>query len=110
MVRRFPGLCRAALGVLVAAMAATIGEAQDPAPAPVGTIEGTVFDSLLTQRPLRGATVYVVGTTLAATTDDRGRFAIEGVPEGTEVALANPETASKGGAPKTGASPVGVAK
>ena len=38
------------------------------------------------------------------------RVAIEGVPEGTEVALANPETAPKGGAPKAGASPVGVAK
>jgi hypothetical protein len=38
------------------------------------------------------------------------RVAIEGVPEGTEVALANPETASNTGGSKGGASPVGVAK
>jgi multidrug resistance efflux pump len=38
------------------------------------------------------------------------RVAIEGVPEGTEVALANPETAPKDAAPKAGASPVGVTK
>ena len=47
--------------------------------APAGTIEGIVYDSLLTRGPLRGATVYVIGTTLVATTDSRGRFAISGV-------------------------------
>ena len=48
----------------------------------VGTIEGIVFDSLLVKAPLRGATVYIIGATLTATTDSRGRFTIDGVPEG----------------------------
>ena len=50
--------------------------------APAGSIEGVVYDSLLTRGPLRGATVYVIGTTLVATTDQRGRFRITGVGDG----------------------------
>jgi hypothetical protein len=81
----FPGLSLTrvlgALGVIVFAVNVS---AQEPPP-PTGVIEGTVFDSLLTGKPLRRATVYVVGTMLTATTDDRGRFTIAGVPEGEHV-------------------------
>lgn len=51
---------------------------------PAGTIVGVVYDSLLTRAPLQGATVYVIGTTLVATTDARGRFTISGVPDGSQ--------------------------
>jgi hypothetical protein len=51
----------------------------------VGVIEGIVYDSLITRAPLRGATVYAIGTTLTATTDARGRFSIAGVPDGDHV-------------------------
>ena len=67
-----------ALGVVSAF--ASVGRAQDPVPP--GSIEGVVFDSLLTGGPLRGATVYVIGTTLTTTTDARGRFTIAGVFDG----------------------------
>ena len=71
-----------ALGVACTVGAARVGHAQDPVPS--GSIEGTVFDSLLTGGPLRGATVYVIGTTLITTTDARGRFTITGVPSGDQ--------------------------
>ena len=71
------------LGVLFAALVATEGGAQDPAPqAPMGSIEGTVYDSLLVRGPVRGATVYVIGTTRVATSDVRGRFRLDSVPHG----------------------------
>jgi len=50
--------------------------------APTGTVEGVVFDSLLTHGPLRGASVYLVGTPAVATSDARGRFVLTGVPAG----------------------------
>ena len=74
--------CRT-LGVLAAVFISTpIGAQDPPAAARPGNIEGVVYDSLLTRGPLRGATVYVVGTTLIATSDARGRFSIGGVPAG----------------------------
>jgi len=45
------------------------------------TVSGTVYDSLHS-RPLAGAMVGVVGTSLSAMTDDRGRFTIANVPAG----------------------------
>jgi hypothetical protein len=45
-------------------------------------VRGTVFDSLLTRRPLEGATVVVQGTNLTATTDRRGQFEIRGIAPG----------------------------
>jgi hypothetical protein len=71
----------------------------------VGTIEGTVFDSLLVKAPLRGATVYVIGATFTATTDSRGRFTIDGIPEGDySLTFAHPAFDSTGvQAPQVGA-------
>jgi len=72
-----------ALGMLSAAVISMPSAAQDPPlPRPTGSIEGVVYDSLLTRGPLRGATVYVVGTIFIASSDGRGRFAISGIPEG----------------------------
>jgi hypothetical protein len=70
-----------ALGMLLSALALATSGAQGTE-TPPGVIEGVVYDSLLTKRPLQGATVYIIGTTLVATTDSRGRFAIAGVPDG----------------------------
>ena len=71
-----------ALGLALSGWAVEQSKAQG-VEAPAGTIEGIVYDSLLARGPLRDATVYVIGTTLAATTDARGRFTIGGVPDGT---------------------------
>ena len=45
-------------------------------------LTGTVYDSLVSNRPLSGATVVVVGTMLSGLTDSRGRFQIDSVPAG----------------------------
>lgn len=45
-------------------------------------VRGEVFDSLLTFAPLQGATIVVQGTTLTATSDKRGQFAIRDLPAG----------------------------
>lgn len=47
-----------------------------------GTITGTVRDGM-TKEPIVGANVVVVGTTLGAATDLKGRFEIKRVPIGT---------------------------
>src|SRR6058998_1801349 len=49
--------------------------------AQTGTVTGTVADS--TGAGIPGATIRVEGTLLHATTDDRGRFELQGVPAGT---------------------------
>lgn len=72
-----------ALGIVLCPFAAARAAAQNVEP-PAGIIAGVVYDSLLTRGPLRGATVYVIGTTLVATTDARGRFTISGVPGGSQ--------------------------
>ena len=46
------------------------------------TVTGTVFDSLRTNAPLKGATVALPGLSRYATTDSRGRFRIDSVPAG----------------------------
>ncbi|MCA2993533.1 carboxypeptidase regulatory-like domain-containing protein [Gemmatimonas sp.] len=45
-------------------------------------LEGTVFDSLRTSGPLRGATVMLVEANRYASTDLRGRFHFDSVPDG----------------------------
>jgi hypothetical protein len=45
-------------------------------------LRGVIYDSLLTRGPMVGARVVVDGVSQTATTDRRGRFAIEDVPEG----------------------------
>ncbi len=64
-----------AAALLAAPLAATAAGAQ------TGRISGSVTDSVTL--PLPGAQVTVVGTTLTATSDENGRFAITGVAPGT---------------------------
>jgi hypothetical protein len=49
------------------------------------TVAGVVFDSA-SATPLSGAMVFLSGTQFSATTDDEGRFVLEGVPEGEYLA------------------------
>jgi hypothetical protein len=44
-----------------------------------------LVDSLVTGKPLAGATVIVVGTTIARATDGRGRFQLDSVPVGKQL-------------------------
>jgi hypothetical protein len=48
-------------------------------------LRGVVYDSLFSRGPLVGASVVVEGFAQAATTDRRGRFALEGIAEGTHL-------------------------
>lgn len=52
-------------------------------PARYWRLNGIVRDS--TAGPIAGATVTIYGATGSATTDERGRFALDSVPEGTRV-------------------------
>ena len=72
-----------ALGVVLVTVVAVQAVGQEPVTTPGGTIEGTIYDSLLTRGPLKGATVYVVGTNQVVTSDVRGRFSIARVPDAT---------------------------
>ena len=76
---------------------------------PAGSVEGIVYDSLLTRGPLRGATVYVIGTTLVATTDARGRFNTSGVADGVHTLTFVPPAFDGAGvqAPQVGVSVAG---
>jgi hypothetical protein len=47
-----------------------------------GSIAGTVYDSLSTHAPLANATVVLVERSQYATTDAKGRFRIDSVPDG----------------------------
>jgi hypothetical protein len=47
-----------------------------------GSIAGTVYDSLTTRAPLANATVVLVEQSRSATTDARGRFRFDRVPDG----------------------------
>jgi len=100
-----------ALGMVMSAWAAGSMGAQN-VEAPAGTIEGIVYDSLLTRGPLRGATVYVIGTTLVATTDSRGRFAISGVADGAHTLTFSHPVFDAAGvqAPQVGVSVAGSSK
>ncbi len=50
-----------------------------------GRVRGVLIDSLLTGKPLSGATVIVVGTTISRETDTRGRFQLDSVPVGKQL-------------------------
>ena len=86
MHRAYPrgSRCRALGALLTLAICADLKAQESPSAVGVGRIEGTVYDSLLLRGPLRGATVYAVGTTRVATTDARGRFVIDSVPRGPQ--------------------------
>ena len=47
-----------------------------------GAINGTIFDSLRTRAPLRDASVMLTELNRVATTDSRGRFRFDSVPDG----------------------------
>lgn len=67
----------------VAAMLTLGALAINAAPARAqGRIDGTVFDSLVTRAPLRGAMVVLVERGRYATSNERGRFVFDSVPEG----------------------------
>ena len=65
-----------AMGPLMAARQAAVR-----VESPLGTIRGTVYDSL-TARPLAGALVEVSGSSQMATADSQGRFRIDGLSVG----------------------------
>lgn len=77
--------------------AAVAQSTSQPASPANGEIQGIVYDSLLTKGPLGGATVYVVGSTITAATDARGRFTLAGVPDGDQtITFAHPKFDSAG--------------
>ena len=66
----------------VAIVAASRNADAQQAPASAGEITGVVFDSL-DDEPLGGASVFLVGTSLSATTNADGRFVFDSVPAGS---------------------------
>ena len=99
-----------ALGLVLSGWAVEPSKAQG-VEAPAGMIEGIVYDSLLARGPLRDATVYVIGPTLTATTDARGRFTIGGVPDGTHtLTFSHPAFDSAGVARHNGRRPLRVVR
>jgi TonB-linked SusC/RagA family outer membrane protein len=77
MISILSGRCTGLAGLTAAALLF----APSAAGAQTGRIEGTVRDAL-TQNPLAGARVLVVGTRLSATTGASGAYAIDEVPAG----------------------------
>jgi hypothetical protein len=69
----------AALLLGAAATASPAGAQSQPAS---GALSGVVFDSLVTQRALADAEVWVDGTNVTARTDREGRFRIPALPAG----------------------------
>jgi TonB-dependent starch-binding outer membrane protein SusC len=65
-----------------------------------GTVGGTVKGAV-TDRPLYGVRVQVIGTTLAGTTGQDGRYTIRGVPEGAHTVRATAIGFSRVDAPVT---------
>lgn len=65
-----------------AAISATFPTMLAAQSAPMQRVEGTAYDSL-GKRPLSGAFVAIPAIGRVATTDDKGRFRIDSVPEGT---------------------------
>ena len=68
--------------ILVAAYSATAAEHAFAQAAATGRITGTVTGRA-DQRPILGVSVFVVGTTLGAQTNEQGNFSIAGVPAGS---------------------------
>ena len=75
----FPVRAAGALGVQL--LVATGAMAQGTSPP--GKVTGVVHDSLVSGGPLGGVEVLIDGLGLVATTDARGRFAFDSIPEGT---------------------------
>ena len=67
--------------LLMIAVCASGGSAQDPGTPPSGSIQGRVVDSD-TGEPIAGAGVALDGTSLRALTDGQGRFTLASVPSG----------------------------
>ncbi len=80
-----PGLVELVFLLGLSTAAIPIG-AQEAVPASAGkaVLTGVAIDSLRGGY-LRGASIFVSGTALSATTDASGRFRIEGIPAGTRV-------------------------
>jgi Carboxypeptidase regulatory-like domain len=76
----FPAIVGFALSGAVMLIAATTGASAQGAPRLV-RVEGTAYDSLAT-RPLPGAFVSATGTGRSTTSDSKGRFRLDSVPEG----------------------------
>ena len=75
-------LCVGTTLMLSAPLAVRMAGAQSPQHAQVGAVSGLIFDSLLTNAPLAGAEVTIVGRETTAITDARGAFSLSGVPAG----------------------------
>lgn len=85
----------AALVLLALVLGARAVAAQD-ATEGVGSIRGSVYDSLL-HSPLIRAEVWVVGTSHSTLTDPHGRYTLDGVPGGPRVvAFGRPDLDSLG--------------
>ena len=74
---RFPLAALAAAVPLSCLLGASAAAAQT-----TGVLTGLVFDSLVSQRPLADAEVWVEGTSVTARTDQAGRFRIPALPAG----------------------------
>lgn len=72
-----PNILNAVLAIAASFSAASTVHAQTPV-----TVQGVAYDSLR-GAPIKNALVAVIGVNSTTTTDDRGRFAIDGVPPGT---------------------------
>jgi hypothetical protein len=69
----------------LASMAIAFGlDAQQPQPGRGATLIGVAVDSIRGGH-LRGASIFVSGTTLSAMSDSAGRFRLDGIPAGTHV-------------------------
>lgn len=86
-LRRWWWVCLSAAAM--GAIGARAGAQQSPRAA--GGVTGVVFDSL-DHRPLGDASVFLVGTSMAATTNASGRFVFDSVPAGAyRVAFESPQ-------------------
>ena len=74
---------RLLLPALAVCLAASVSDAQ----AQQGNISGTVTEQQVST-PLASVQVRVQGLTIAATTDDQGRFVLNNVPAGTVTVVA----------------------
>ncbi|MBL0171831.1 MAG: carboxypeptidase regulatory-like domain-containing protein [Gemmatimonadaceae bacterium] len=72
-----------ALWALVSAATAAASYASAQSTARLARVEGMAYDSLA-KRPLRDAFISVVGTSRSTTSDEKGRFRLDSVPEGQQ--------------------------
>lgn len=69
----------------------------------LGRIEGIVFDSLA-KHTVSGATVWIAGTVVSAASDDRGHYALEGIPTGRQTIAFSAPAFDSAGLPTMGRS------